>query len=241
MAAAERLPYPPAPRGDVVDDYFGAKVPDPYRWLEDVDAPQTQAWVAAQGALTRSYLDAIPQRAHIRARLQELYSYERVNIPFRVGTWYVYTRNSGLQNQSVLYIASSPTATGRVLLDPNTLSKDGTVALGSTNFTLDGKYLAYSTHDAGSDWETWHVREVASGKDLPDRLQWSKFGSASWRTDNSGFFYERYDAPLKDALKAMFKHHKIYFHQLGTPQEQDVLVYHRPDQPDWFVGANVTE
>jgi len=233
--------YPPAARGDVVENYFGTKVSDPYRWLEDVDSPQTKAWVSAEGALTRTYLDAIPRRETIRKRLEELYNFERLSVPVRAGKRFAYFRNTGLQNQAVLYVADSPTATGRVLLDPNTLSKDGTIALGSTAFTLDGKYLAYSTREAGSDWETWHVREVANAQDLTDVLQWSKFGSAAWLPDNSGFFYERYDAPAKDVLKANFKNHKMYFHRLGTSQAQDVLVYHRPDHPEWFVGANVTE
>ncbi|MDQ2817109.1 MAG: prolyl oligopeptidase family serine peptidase [Candidatus Eremiobacteraeota bacterium] len=240
-ATAGGLAYPPAPRGDVVDDYFGTKVADPYRWMEDVDSPQTQAWASAEKDLSRRYLDAIPQRAKIRTRLQELYNYERLSVPFRAGKHYLYYRNSGLQNQQVLYVADSPTGHGRVLLDPNTLSPDGTVALGGTGFTLDGKYMAYSTRSAGSDWETWHVRDVDTGHDLPDVLQWSKFGSASWLPDDRGFYYERYDAPQKDVLKAAFKNHKAYFHRLGTPQTDDRLVYQRPDHPDWLVSADVTE
>jgi len=235
------LAYPPAPRGSVMDTYFGTRVADPYRWLEDVDSPQTRAWVSAEGKLTRSYLKAIPQRRAIRARLQQLFNYERLGVPFRAGARYFYFRNSGLQNQAVLYMAASPTATGRVFLDPNRLSKDGTIALGSTSFTLDGTYVAYSTRSAGSDWETWHVRMVPSGKQLPDTLLWSKFGSASWASDDSGFYYERYAAPQKDVLKATFKNHKIYFHRLGTAQSADLLVYQRIDHPDWIVGGSVTE
>ncbi len=238
----ERLAYPDTAKGDVVDDYFGTKVPDPYRWLEDPNSPETKAWVEAQNAVTFAFLERIPARARIRARLTELWNYERYGVPSREGSRYIFSRNDGLQNQAVVYKTSALDAPPEVLIDPNGLSRDGTVALGGLDFTDDGRHAAYAVSAAGSDWLEWHVRDVATGKDLSDLIKWSKFSGASWLKDGSGFFYSRYDAPAEgEAFSGVNKHQKVFFHKLGTPQEQDELVYARPDQPDWGFNAQVTE
>lgn len=240
-AAAAALHYPDAPRGTVTDTYFGTTVADPYRWMEDVDSPQTTAWVKAEGDLTRAYLDAIPQRNAVRAAYRKLLDYEKLSAPFHEGHWWFFFRNSGLQNQSVLYVRDGEAGTPRVLIDPNTLAADGTVSLGGTSFTTDGRYLAYATQASGSDWQTWHVKDVASGKDLPDRLEWSKFSGATWVGDG-GFYYAAFDKPtaVNTTLSALGVQ-KLYFHHLRTPQSADRLVYAAPQHPDEFVSADRTE
>ncbi len=234
--------YPQARKVDQADDFFGTKIADPYRWLEDSDAPDTRAWIDAQNELTSAYLKGIPERERIGKRLWELWDYERYGVPSREGRWYIFSRNTGRQNQNVIYKAASLDAPPEVLIDPNALSPDGTVALGPMAFTDDGRYVAYAVSSAGSDWQEWRVRDVATGRDLPDLLKWSKFSGASWLKDGSGFYYSRYDAP-KDGtlLQAVNKHQKLYFHAVGTPQEQDVLVYERPDKPDWGFSGEVTD
>jgi len=183
LAAGTALSYPPAPRGTVTDTYFGTTVADPYRWMEDVDSPQTTAWVKAENALTRGYLDAIPTRPGIAAAYKKLYNYVKVSLPFREGKhWFSYY-NSGLQTQSVLMIRNSELGPSRVFFDPNTLSKDGSVQLSGISFTRDGTLMAYSTQEGGADWLTWHVKSVATGKDLPDVIRWSKYSDASWVRD----------------------------------------------------------
>ena len=247
--AASAQTAPPAPTSypqtktvAQVDDYFGTKVADPYRWLEDDNAADTKAWVEAENAVTFGYLDKIPARAAIRQRLTTLWNYERYGLPRKRGDFYVFTRNDGLQNQAVYYRAKSLDAAPDVLLDPNRLSADGTVAVGSTTVTDDGRYLAYSLSESGSDWIRWKVREVATGKDLPDEIRWSKFSGAAWLKDGSGFFYSRYDAPKDgEALTGVNKNQKVYFHKLGTPQDADVLTYARPDQPDWGLVGDVSD
>lgn len=237
-----KLTYPPTRKMDHIDDYFGTKVADPYRWLEDADSPETKAWVEAQNRVTFGFLSAIPGRDRILARLTRLLDYEKFGMPYKEGGRYFFTRNSGLQNQSVLYVAESLSDPGRVLLDPNTLSKDGTVALSGTGVSHDGKYLAYGLSAGGSDWREWHVRDVTTGQDLPDILKWSKFSGVSWSYDNKGFYYSRYDAPEpgKELQQANY-YQKLYYHALGTPQEQDKLIYERPDQKEWGFGGYVTE
>ena len=243
-AAARIVPlhYPPADRGAVVDDYFGTRVADPYRWLEDIDAPQTRTWLNAESALTRAYLDAIPERDVLRARLQALYDYQRVSVPSHEGPTYVFSQNSGLQNQAVLYVRNGPDGTPRVLIDPNALSADGTVALGGGSLSRDGRLYAYATQEQGSDWMTWHVRDVETLQDGLDTIRWAKFSGATWAVDGSGFYYAAFD-PGGDAAKLNIVNHdqKLYFHRLGTPQSADELVYARPDHPDWFIGADITE
>ncbi len=241
LAAAAQFAYPPAPRGPVVDTFFGTPVADPYRWMEDVDAPQTTAWVKAEGDLTRAYLDAIPQRNAIKDAYRKLMDYEKVGAPSHQGQWWFFSRNSGLQNQSVLYVRRGEHGTPRVLLDPNTLASDGTVALAGRSFTHDGSLMAYATQSSGADWETWHVKNVATGRDLPDTIQWSKFSGAAW-TGNTGFYYEAYDPPKPGAGNATLSAlgaEKMYFHKLGTPQSADRLVY--TAKPDQFLGIGRTD
>jgi prolyl oligopeptidase len=234
--------YPPAKTLNQVDDFFGTKIADPYRWLEDADAPDTRAWIDAQNELTFRYLNQIPERQRISKRLWALWDYERYGVPSREGNWYIFSLNTGVQPQSVLYKTASLDAKPEVLLDPNALSADGTVALGPVAFPDDGRLMAYALSSAGSDWQEWRVRDVATGRDLPDLLKWSKFSGASWLKDGSGFFYGRYEAPRGgNLLQAVNRNQKLYFHAVGAPQEQDALVYERPDKPDWMFGAEVTD
>ena len=233
--------YPVARKSDQVDDYHGTKVADPYRWLEDLDSAETAKWVAAENKLTFDFLNSVPQRAAIKERLTRLWNYEKFGVPIKEGSRYFYTRNSGLQNQSVLYTVTSLDAEPRMILDPNTLSADGTVAVSGVQASPDGKLLAYSLSASGSDWQEWKVREVQTTKDLSDQLKWVKFSSVSWIRDGKGFFYSRYDEPKADALKGANYFQKVYFHKLGTPQAEDVLVYERPDKQDWLFNGSVTE
>jgi len=242
VMAAGPLHYPAARRGDHVDTYHGVAVADPYRWLEELDSTETRAWVGAQNRVTFSYLEKIESRIPIRERLTALWNYERYGVPAREGGRYFFTRNDGLQNQAVLYTASSLTGEARVLLDPNALSVDGTVALAGTAVSEDGRHLAYGVAEAGSDWNTWRVRRVDTGADLPDTLRWVKFSGASWTKDGQGFFYSRYAEPKPGAeLKNVNLDQKIYYHKLGTPQAEDALVYERKDQPEWLLSGTVTE
>ena len=238
VPAAADIVYPAAARGDHVDQYHGIGVPDPYRWMEEIDSPQTRAWVQAQGKISADYLAALPQRAAIGRRLKEIWNFERWNAPEKYGPNWFYTHNDGLQNQAVLFVTTDPADKGRVLLDPNTLSADGTVSLRNIEVSDDGRLLAYALSDGGSDWQIWHVRDVASGKDLPDTLRWSKVDGASWLKDGSGFYYTAYDAPREaEALKSANQYQKLYLHKLGTPQAQDVLTYTRRDYPNWYVSG----
>lgn len=233
--------YPVARKSDQVDDYHGVKVADPYRWLEDLDSEETRKWVEAENKLTFGFLQEIPARASIKERLTRLWNYEKYGIPFKEGNRYFYTRNSGLQNQSVLYTVPTLDAKPQVLLDPNTLSTDGTVALSGLSVSDDGKLMAYSLSASGSDWQDWKVREVETGKDLADHLKWVKFSNASWTRDGQGFFYSRYDEPKGDSLKATNYFQKLFYHRIGAPQLEDVLVYERPDQKDFIFDGSVTK
>jgi len=245
LAAASRPPgYPTTRRGDVVDDYFGTKVADPYRWLEDDDSAETKAWVEAQNRVTSAWLAGVPGREAIKRRLRRLWDYERFSLPSREGDWFVWAHNDGLQNQSVIYRARGLDAPPEVLLDPNRLSTDGTVALaeGGLSFTDDGRLLAWAASSGGSDWREWRVRDVATGEDRGDLVRWSKFSTSAWRRDGSGFYYSRYPEPKDgDALTDVNKNHTLHFHRLGTPQSADEVVYARPDHPDWSLGGAVTD
>ncbi|MFZ1755090.1 MAG: prolyl oligopeptidase family serine peptidase [Caldilineaceae bacterium] len=242
MPAALALTYPETRTSDQVDDYHGTAVADPYRWLEDTDSPETQAWVAAQNALTQSFLSAIPGRAGIHKRLTQLWDYPRLGIPTQRRGRYFQTRNSGLQNQDVLMVMDTADGEGRILLDPNTLSDDGTKALTNWAVSPDGRWLAYAISSSGSDWMTWHVRDVESGDDLPDEVEWSKFSGAEWLPDSSGFFYSRYAAPQADAAYQSINYHQqLYLHRIGQSQAQDVLVYARPEQKEWGFRATVSD
>lgn len=236
------LQYPASRRGDCVDLYHGVEVPDPYRWLEDLESAETAAWVEAQNALTQSYLDAIASRPAITKRLEELWNYEKFGVPFKAGDRYFYFKNDGLQNQSVLYTLAALDAEPQVLLDPNTLSEDGTIALSGLAISDDGQWLAYGLSQSGSDWQEWQVRSVDTGADLPDKLQWVKFSGASWRKDNAGFFYSRYDAPAPEGqFEGINHYHKLYYHRLGSEQQEDILICERPDAKEWMFSGRVSE
>ena len=235
--------YPPShPDPTVVDVYHGQPVPDPYRWLEDLDSEQTRAWIEAQNRLTFDYLQRIPARQRLLQRLRQLWNYEKYSQPFKEGGRYFYFKNDGLQNQSVLYTQESLEGEARVLLDPNTFSEDGTVALSGIAISRDGRYLAYGLSRSGSDWQEWKVRDIETGEDLPDHLRWIKFSGASWTLDGQGFFYSRYDEPPPGSeYESTNYFQKLYYHRLGTPQSEDVLIYHRPDQKEWGFAGGVTE
>ncbi|MCW5851987.1 MAG: S9 family peptidase, partial [Anaerolineae bacterium] len=228
-----KLTYPSTAACGQVDDYHGTTVADPYRWLEDTDAPETRAWIEAQNKLTFDYLELIPAREAIRRRLTELWDYPKQWAPVKRGGRLFQLRNTGLQNQDVMVVIESDGGE-RVLLDPNALSDDGTVALVNWSVSSDGRRLAYSTSRGGSDWLTWRVRDVDSGQDLSDIIEWSKFSGAAWLRDGSGFYYARYDAPASGQtyLGANYNQ-KLYFHRLGDAQAQDTLVYERPDHKEW--------
>ncbi len=239
---AAGLVYPKARRGDVVDDYHGDKVADPYRWLEDVDSTETRAWITAENQLSSSFLAKLPRRQSIAKRLTELWDYERFGVPYRKAGRYFFSRNSGLQNQSVLYWTDKLEGEPKMLLDPNTLSNDGTVALKDWFVSEDGKLLAYGLAEAGSDWTTWYVLEVDSGRVLPDVIRWTKFTSVAWTHDNKGFYYSRYSEPKAGAqLEEANYYNKLYYHRLGSEQAQDTLVYERPDEKEWGFDATVTD
>ena len=237
---AAPLDYPPTRRVEQTDRYFGQTVADPYRWLEDDNSAETAAWVQAQNALTEQQLAALPQRAAVRRLYTTLFNFEKFGVPFKEGGRYFWTRNDGLQPHSVLVTASSLTATPTVAMDPNTLSTDGTVALTGTVPSPDGRRLAYGTARAGSDWQTWRVRDLATGQDLADEVPWVKFTQTVWSPDGQGFFYSRYDAPVAGAaLTGANRFQKLAYHRLGTPASADPVVMANPAEPDWRFSAEV--
>lgn len=225
-----------------MDTYHGTVVADPYRWLENPDSPETREWIQAENALTFGYLGAIPERTPIRTRLEQAQNYVKYGAGFKAGGRYFFYMNTGLQSQNVLYVQDGRNAKPRVLLDPNTLSSTGIVALSTVSVSHNGRYISYSINRAGSDWQEFRVREIDTGKDLPEVIQWAKFSGSSWTHDNKGFFYSRYDAP-KDGnpLTSVVKNQKLYYHRVGTPQSKDQLIYDRPDEPDWGFDAHVTD
>ncbi|MDB9323773.1 prolyl oligopeptidase family serine peptidase [Nodularia spumigena CS-591/04] len=236
------MSYPISNKSDQVDNYHGTLVADPYRWLEDPDSAETRNWISAENQITFAYLNEIPAREKIKQRLTKLWDYEKYGIPFKEGDNYFYFKNDGLQNQSVLYTLKTLDAQPKVLIDPNKLSTDGTIALSGLAISENGKLLAYGLSTSGSDWQEWKVRDVETGEDLEDHLKWIKFSGASWTKDNQGFFYSRYDEPNeKTKLEDVNYYQKLYYHQLGTPQSEDVLIYHRDDQKEWGFSGNVTE
>lgn len=240
--AQTKIEYPPARKVEQTDDYHGTKISDPFRWLEDSNSPGYREWIESQNKITSDYLVKIPQRDKIKERMTALWNYEKYSAPIKRGNRYFYSKNDGLQNQFVLYVADSINDAGKVLLDPNTLSKDGTVALSGTAISDDGKFIAYSLSSAGSDWQEWHVRDIETGQDTPDVLKYSKFSGASWTKDGKGFFYSRYAAPEEGSkMQAANYFQKLYFHKLGTPQSEDALVYERPDDKGLFVSGSVSE
>ncbi|UTY59347.1 prolyl oligopeptidase family protein [Massilia sp. erpn] len=236
------LSYPVTKKVDQQDNYHGTTVADPYRWLEDANSAETKAWVEEQNKLTQGYLQQIPNREAVKQRLTKLWNYERFSVPFREGGRYFYSRNDGLQNQAVLFTMKSLNDKPRLLLDPNTLSSDGTVALADFSVGPNGKFMAYSTAASGSDWNEIKVRNIDTGLDTEDHIKWVKFSKTAWAHDGSGFFYSRYDEPSEAAKLAGVNYfQKLYFHKLGTSQSADQLVYDRPDQKEWGFRANVSD
>jgi len=236
--------YPQARKGDVVDNYHGAEVTDPYRWLEqDVGtADEVARWVEAQNLVTFDYLKSLPGRASIEKRLTALWDYEKFGTPFKRGGRYYFYKNDGLQNQYVLHVQDDLESEPRVLIDPNTWSDDGTVALGETSPSPDGRYFAYSIQDGGSDWRTWKIKDMMTGEDLDDKLEWVKFSNVSWLPDGSGLFYGRYQKPEAGAeLQSLNLNMQVYFHKVGTDQSDDELVFEKQDQPEWTFGNSVTD
>ncbi|HYF13569.1 MAG TPA: prolyl oligopeptidase family serine peptidase [Phycisphaerales bacterium] len=243
--AQTKWTYPAARMDSVVDTYHGTEVADPYRWLEDPDATETRAWIEAQNKLTRNYLAGVPQRDAIEERIRTLWNYEKFGTPFKEGGKYFWSYNTGLQNQNVIYVADSLTGEGRVLIDPNTLREDGTAALSGLAINDGATVMAYGVADAGSDWNTWKVRDIATGKDTEDVLNWVKFSGASFTKDGKGFFYSRFDEPGEgeNKLTGSNYYQKLFYHAVGTPQSADVLVYHEPaeEKKDWGFGGTVTD
>ncbi len=237
---AQNIAYPKAPKDGTVDTYFGVKVPDPYRPLEADHSQETMAWVEAENKVTNAYLAKIPFRAKLLKRLKEVADFEKVGTPFnKNGKWYVY-KNNGLQNQSVLYQMDELGGQLNEFLDPNKLSDDGTVALQSTSFSKDGKYMAYVISRSGSDWQEIYVKDVATGELLSDHIEWAKFGGAQWC--GNGFFYSAYDAPEKGKeFSSKNEVHKVYYHKIGTKQSDDVLFYQNPAHPLRFYSVSLNE
>ena len=243
-AQESNLVYPTTRTVEQTDDFHGTKVPDPYRWLEDDvrTSKEVADWVTEQNKVTFGFLKSIPQRETIQKRMTELWNYEKIGAPFKRGGRYYFFRNDGLQNQNVLHQQATLEGEAKVLLDPNTWSKEGTVALSGSAFSDDGRYVAYGIQDAGSDWNTWKIMEIESGKVLEDELKWVKFSGAEWTPDSKGFFYARYPQPEEGAaFTSLNANMKVYYHRVGTPQSSDVLVYERPDQPDWGFQLSVSE
>jgi prolyl oligopeptidase len=237
------MAYPETARGDVVEERFGERIADPYRWLEnDVrQDPAVRAWVTAQNQLTNTYLAALPGRARIRERMTELYNYERFGMPERGGDRYFYTRNDGLQNQSVLYVRDGLAGAPRILIDPNGWSQDGATALAEWHPSEDGRHLLYSIQDGGTDWRTVRVLDVATGQPTRDEVRWVKFSNLDWTKDGSGFFYSRFPEPAGAQFQQLNQDQAVYFHRLGTPQSEDRLVFATPDHPDYNNNAEVSE
>lgn len=233
--------YPAARKADVADDYHGTRVSDPYRWMEDPDAPETVAWVEAQNRLTRSFIDSIPVRTAIARRLRKLWNYPKYGLPRREGDRYFFSKNEGLQNQDVLYWTEPLDGEPKVLLDPNQLSPDGTVALNTAAFTHDGRLMAYGLAKSGSDWEELQIREVAGGKDYPEKLEWTKFPGIAWKPDGSGFWYNRFPTPGTVPPEDQSNYSRVYWHQLGTPQGEDKLVFEMPEKKEWGFSPGITE
>ena len=238
----DEIKYPVTKKVDQVDEYFGTPVADPYRWLEDDNSEETAEWVIAENAVTDAYLSEIPFREKIIDRLTELWNYPRYRTPEKKGEYYYFRKNDGLQNQDVLYVMKGEDGEPEVLLDPNTLSEDGTVALSSWNLSKDGKYLGYLIARAGSDWQEIHIMDIDKRETLSDHIQWVKFSGISWK--GNGFFYSSYDPPAEgEELSDVNEYHKVYYHKLGSNQDDDILVYENPDFPrrNFYVGTTEDE
>ncbi|MEM8673616.1 MAG: prolyl oligopeptidase family serine peptidase [Cyanobacteria bacterium P01_G01_bin.67] len=242
ISSRNNLIYPQTAQVEQSDNYHGVEIKDPYRWLENPDSDATQAWVKEQNKVTSGYLETIAVREEIKQRLTQLWNYEKYSSPFKRGQKYFYFKNDGLQNQSVLYTLDSLDDAGTVLLDPNQLSDDGTVALSGLSISDDGQWMAYGLSNSGSDWVEYRVKNVATGEDCSDYLQWIKFSGVSWTKDHQGFFYSRYDEPNPQTkLEDVNYYQKLYYHRLGTAQAEDTLIYQRPDHKEWGFSGGVTE
>jgi len=241
-AQSSSFKYPSPRKGDVVDDYFGTKVADPYRWMEDLNGPDLKKWVDAENAVAFKYLDALPQRDALKKRITELWNYPKVTAPRYEGRHWFYNRNSGLQRQSVVFTRETLNGSETVALDPNTLSPDGSVALSGFVPAPDAQHFAYGQSEGGSDWSTYYVRELGTGKQLPDVIRWVKFSDIAWTEDGKGFFYGRYPEPRAGkALEDSVRDKKIYYHRIGTNQSADRLIYERPEEPMLFIDATIDE
>src|SRR5688572_17846227 len=234
--------YPPSRRSDVVDAYGPARVADPYRWMEDLDSPEVAAWVAAQNAVTYAHLEVLPLRAHFKERLTKLWDYPRTSLPAIENGRLFYARNSGLQTQAPIYVRAGIFDPPELVLDPNQLSPDGSTSVSQFAPSPDARYLAYAVAQGGADWETVRVRNVSTGVDLGDELSWVRFSEISWTHDSKGFFYSRYpEPPSNKVLEAALAGQAVYYHRLGSPQPDDVLIYRRQDHPSWIVNAQVSD
>lgn len=237
-----KLQYPETPTVNQIDDYHGTRVTDPYRWLEDPNSDQTIQWIEQQNALTQSYLECVEDREKIKQRLKELWDFPRAYAPLKVNGKYFQLRNTGLQNQNVLYVMDALDSNKTVLLDPNLFSEDGTVALNNWKISSDGNLLAYASSSSGSDWQIWKIRDVKSKADLLDKIEWTKFSNIAWNPDNSGFYYARYNQPEeKETYEALNQNQRVMYHKLGTDQSQDQLVFQRLDQPEWGYDIKISD
>ncbi len=239
--STKKLTYPIAPKSDVIDNYHGVKIPDPYRWLEDPQSEATQKWIKEENEVTFSYLEEIEEREQIKQRLTQIWDYEKYGVPFKQGDRYFYYKNDGLQNQNVLYVLNDLNDQPKVLIDPNQWSEDGTVSLSGIAISKDGKLLAYGSSVGGSDWQEWRILNIETGEVYSDVLQWIKFYLPTFAPDNKGLFYSRYDAPQKRELEEVNYLHKIYYHRRGTPQSEDILIYEKPDKKEWSYAVGVTD
>jgi prolyl oligopeptidase len=237
-----KFEYPESRKGSDADDYFGTRVPDPYRWMEDLDSKEVAAWITAQNAVTAAYLERLPIRDHLRKRITELWDYPKIGLPRREGGRYFYSRNSGLQRQAPVYVRESLVAPPSVVIDPNALWPDGSISLARWTPSPDGRLFAYALSEGGADWQTIRVRDLTSGQDLSDEIKWVRFSGLSWTKDAKGFFYSRYPEPPRGrVLEAALSGQALYYHRIGTPQSADALIYERKDNPTWFIGGAVTE
>src|SRR5882757_2315593 len=241
ISASAQLKYPETKKVQQEDDYFGTKVQDPYRWLEDDKSSETKDWVTAENKVTFDYLDKIPYRQKFRENIEKVFNYPKYSAPFRKGEWFYFYKNDGLQNQSVLYRQKGLSGQPEIVLDPNTLSKDGTTRLQLFSLNKSGKYAVIGLSKGGSDWETFYVRDMETGKNLADSINWVKVSGAAWKGD--GFYYSRYPAPSGGAsdLSAKNENHQVYFHMASTPQIEDIMVYQDKDNPQRFNNAGLSE
>ena len=236
------LTYPATTMGSVVDDFGGTKVADPYRWMESLDSPEVKPWIAAQNAVTEPFLNALPHRKTLNERLTALWDYPRVGLPSLEGGQMFYAKNSGLQRQAPIFRRDGIDKPPTLVIDPNVISEEGTVALAEYKVSPDAKLMAYGLSEGGADWETIHLRDLGTGKDLDDEVRWMRFSGISWTKDAKGFYYSRYPEPSKGkVLEAALSGHTLYYHRVGTPQSEDLLVYERKDLPGWIINGGVTE